>query len=526
MFESQLGETGSTIVQFALALVAVVALIFLVAWLAKRLSGGRFGHVHGDEASMQVLDTLHIDTKRKLVLVRQGKLEHLLLIGGGSDEVVERSMIGGIPLAARVQATKQQEKPNEDDMHPRPAGRFRQTSRFSRPLSSKKDRALGEVATSGAVKSPEDNPAGSKTSARPDSTERAAAASPIVSSVQGKPSQLASETDPAPKANEKDASGLVSPLTSKAENKPAPSLPDQNDRLQKSLDQALSESLIDNNRPSESPAPAAESREEPAAPGHETKPAVTGSVHDLDLERELEAALELDSFEAEPESTPPPVDLPPLPDLPTLPDAEPRKIDDDAPKSRNQTPDVETRENITPARLDRRPAGISPSEETGATSSVAPQEADEAQSKSTQPTIKDPMEPSPPADLPQTELPGDNRIAGGKKSDRVIKPSEEIPVELSGRSDPPISVSIPSRGPAANATTLAQPGKDDEPSVTPDARSDEALDISAMLHPSSSKTEAGKTEPDTKPDDDPSPDELDDEMRLLLGEIAGEPDKK
>jgi hypothetical protein len=63
--------------------------------------------------------TLAIDPKRKLVLVRHGKLEHLLLIGGGSDEVIERSMVGGIPLAARMQASKAQEK-QEDESYSRP----------------------------------------------------------------------------------------------------------------------------------------------------------------------------------------------------------------------------------------------------------------------------------------------------------------------------------------------------------------------------------------------------------------------
>ena len=525
MFESQLGETGSTIVQFALALVAVVALIFLVAWLAKRLSGGRFGHVHGDEASMQVLDTLHIDTKRKLVLVRQGKLEHLLLIGGGSDEVVERSMIGGIPLAARVQATKQQEKPNEEDTLARPAGRFRQTSRFSRSLSSKKDRALAEDAT-GSTKPPEDNPVSPGASDRLGSAGRTVASSTIANSVQEKPSPPMGETGPTSKAGEKDTSDPASPLTLKTGNKPDPSLSDQNDRLQKSLDQALSESLIDNDRISESPAPVTGPRREPTVSGNETKPAAAASVHDLDLERELEAALELDSFEAEPEATPPPVDLPPLPDLPTLPAVEPRKMDDAAPETGDQAPSVKAKESITPAPLDHRPGSVSTPEETGTTSPVASQEVDEAQSESAQPVVKDPMEPSPLIDPPQPKFPSGDRGISGKKPDETVKPSEDVPVELSGRSDPPISVPIPSRGPAANATTLAQPGKEDEPSVTPDERSDEALDISAMLHPNSPKPETGKTGSDTKTDADPLPDDLDDEMRLLLGEIAGEPDKK
>jgi flagellar protein FliO/FliZ len=133
VFEEQLGETGGTIAQFGLSLIVVVALIFLVAWVVKRFGGSRFGGHHGDEAELQVVSTLAIDPKRKLVLVRHGKLEHLLLIGGGSDAVIERSMIGGIPLAARMQASKAQEK-QEEESYSRPADRFRTSNRFSSAL--------------------------------------------------------------------------------------------------------------------------------------------------------------------------------------------------------------------------------------------------------------------------------------------------------------------------------------------------------------------------------------------------------
>ncbi|MEM6383875.1 MAG: flagellar biosynthetic protein FliO [Pseudomonadota bacterium] len=106
MFGDVLGETGGAVAQFVLALIFVVLLIILVAWVIKRFGGGRFGVAAGGKADLEIVDTLAVDPKRRLVLVRHGKLEHLLLIGGGSDEIVERSMIGGLPIAARLEAQK------------------------------------------------------------------------------------------------------------------------------------------------------------------------------------------------------------------------------------------------------------------------------------------------------------------------------------------------------------------------------------------------------------------------------------
>lgn len=511
MFENQLGETGNTIVQFALALVVVIALIFLVAWLAKRLSGGRFGHVHGDEASMQVLDTLHIDTKRKLVLVRQGKLEHLLLIGGGSDEVVERSMIGGIPLAARVQATKQQEKPSEEEQPLRPTDRYRSPSRFSRSLSHKKneDRELDRDSASSGFKAAESGPA-SLMAKSPTTTPTTDA---LGSQNKASASPVEAKADQDPKTAEKDnpdtiSTGLLkSEDKKKTEDRTEPSLPDERDALQKSLDEALTVSLLDNDPPLESSAPPVEPPEPAPTAAKKSEPTATGSVNDLDLERELEAALELDSFEVGPTNTPPLMELPPLPDLPKLPGGD---ADETAAKKREvQEPKAEKPDEAKPGSVKDKP------DSKGATNKDVPFAAFE---KADKPATKDPMEPSSTPDSMKADSADE---PDDKKPEAGLSPERDLPVELSGRSDPPIAVPIPSRGPAASATTLAKTDKVATPtSVAPETKPDDALDISAMLHPASIKADA-----DTS-DSEVDADELEGEMRRLLGEIAGEPDKK
>lgn len=76
--------------RFALALIFVLALIGLASWLMRRfgpgsrISGGRNGG-----RRIGVVEAAAIDAKRRLVLVRRDDAEHLLLIGGGTDLVVE-----------------------------------------------------------------------------------------------------------------------------------------------------------------------------------------------------------------------------------------------------------------------------------------------------------------------------------------------------------------------------------------------------------------------------------------------------
>ena len=75
--------------RFVGALFVVVALIFAVAWIAKRLGfGGRIASGRG-KRRLSVQEVLPIDSKRRLVLLKRDGVEHLLLIGIHDDLVVE-----------------------------------------------------------------------------------------------------------------------------------------------------------------------------------------------------------------------------------------------------------------------------------------------------------------------------------------------------------------------------------------------------------------------------------------------------
>ncbi len=76
----------NTYVTFAIALLAVVALIYLVAWVM-----GRIGVVHrmagkpGKQRRLRVKESLALDAKRRAVILDCDGNEHLVLLGANSE---------------------------------------------------------------------------------------------------------------------------------------------------------------------------------------------------------------------------------------------------------------------------------------------------------------------------------------------------------------------------------------------------------------------------------------------------------
>jgi flagellar biogenesis protein FliO len=87
------------IVMFVIAFIVVLALIAGTAWLVRRFGGNRLGP-NGNRGRMPrlaVIDAAAIDGRRRLVLVRRDNVEHLLMIGGPSDIVVEPNIVRATP---------------------------------------------------------------------------------------------------------------------------------------------------------------------------------------------------------------------------------------------------------------------------------------------------------------------------------------------------------------------------------------------------------------------------------------------
>jgi hypothetical protein len=90
-------------VRFFLAFLIVLGLIGATAWAVRRFGTGRLGGaVRGRQPRLAVIDYASVDARRRLILVRRDNVEHLLMIGGPTDVVVEPNIVRAAPAAREV----------------------------------------------------------------------------------------------------------------------------------------------------------------------------------------------------------------------------------------------------------------------------------------------------------------------------------------------------------------------------------------------------------------------------------------
>jgi hypothetical protein len=115
MFDDLIGAYGSRFllaaggVGIALLLLVVVLLIIRSRAPSPFVRGGR-----NRQPRLQVLDAAAVDARRRLVLVRRDDVEHLVMIGGPTDIVIESRILPRVesePEPARVPAAEQTEQP-------------------------------------------------------------------------------------------------------------------------------------------------------------------------------------------------------------------------------------------------------------------------------------------------------------------------------------------------------------------------------------------------------------------------------
>ncbi|MAN78081.1 flagellar biosynthetic protein FliO [Pelagibacterium flavum] len=81
------GENGYLTMIVALAI--VIVLIVLAVWLIKLVGDASASVGRGRNRRLMVIDSIAIDNKRQAVIVRRDQTEHLIVIGGPNDLVVE-----------------------------------------------------------------------------------------------------------------------------------------------------------------------------------------------------------------------------------------------------------------------------------------------------------------------------------------------------------------------------------------------------------------------------------------------------
>jgi flagellar biogenesis protein FliO len=98
MFESVFGAEMPLAARFVLAFLVVLGLIGVAAWAVRRFGTGRLGgtSARGRQPRLAVIDYATVDARRRLILVRRDNVEHLVLIGGPTDVVVEANIVRAV----------------------------------------------------------------------------------------------------------------------------------------------------------------------------------------------------------------------------------------------------------------------------------------------------------------------------------------------------------------------------------------------------------------------------------------------
>ena len=79
------------------AILFVIALAALLVWAFRTFFGGQsstHGFVRPRDKRLGVVETATVDAKRKLLLVRRDEVEHLVMIGGPVDMLIETGIKG------------------------------------------------------------------------------------------------------------------------------------------------------------------------------------------------------------------------------------------------------------------------------------------------------------------------------------------------------------------------------------------------------------------------------------------------
>jgi flagellar biogenesis protein FliO len=118
MFETLFGAEMPLALRFFIAFIIVLGLIGGTAYVVRRFGAERLGggSGRGRPPRLAVIDAAAVDGRRRLILIRRDNVEHLLMIGGPSDVVVE-------PNIVRAAAAPREAAPQRPPAAPEPLPR-------------------------------------------------------------------------------------------------------------------------------------------------------------------------------------------------------------------------------------------------------------------------------------------------------------------------------------------------------------------------------------------------------------------
>ena len=94
--------------QFFVAFLVVLGLIAGTAWAVRRFGSGRVGNgaTRGRLPRLAVVDHASVDGRRRLLIIRRDNVEHLVMVGGPTDVVVETNIVRGAASTRDVAITR------------------------------------------------------------------------------------------------------------------------------------------------------------------------------------------------------------------------------------------------------------------------------------------------------------------------------------------------------------------------------------------------------------------------------------
>jgi flagellar protein FliO/FliZ len=398
--------------RWIIAFAVVLLLVALLGFFLRRMSGGRLkfkgqGGARTRQPRLGVVDVYDLDRQRQLILVRRDNVEHLVMIGGASDVVVETNIVrSGGRVAVPVPSEAHAERPLALEAELR-----QPAAEEPRPLPPSPvpapavpvDTVPPQRSATPAAPAPSARPTAQPQPPRPAPAQVPPAA---VAGAAGIGATLA--RDPAPAASASELGDMARQLE---------------EALKRPFSAVRPGSAGPRVEPDVAPPkPAAPAPAKPAAPPAASKPPAptppAPARPALDMEAELEMALGLKSAPARPAAAEAPLVAPPVFAPPKPLPAEPAKAEKKAEPAKEQP---------APAADQSRPAKFAP---------VLDDVLDELDSKAeaSETPARDqskPADPKPAAPKPAEPKPVEARPAADQ-----AKPAEPKPAAKPAEDDP------------------------------------------------------------------------------------------
>ncbi len=94
-----MSQGSAQLLAVVLAMLIIAVLIAVCIPLLKRFARTSYKGSRSRQPRLAIMDTTDIDARRRLLLVRRDNVEHLIMIGGANDLVVEQGIMRGVPVS-------------------------------------------------------------------------------------------------------------------------------------------------------------------------------------------------------------------------------------------------------------------------------------------------------------------------------------------------------------------------------------------------------------------------------------------